>query len=283
MNAAVITAVLAQHGPLLVSILSAPWDGISAVASIGCLSRIPEATETVQEEKRRVETERAAFKRFAAEIRDLNVVDDPRSGMNGLLLTEPGRMSGDTTETVRSLYRETIMSVDHYEEEYDEPLRTNITAELGPDFETAITTDDTLSQPLLDALAERSHSVAQDRREYTARVESELQSVTDAEERLQKITDLVERIQNWEIRSRPFQDLVDAEQELQAAEGRCKSIITLRQTEYVNAPKESEIHFREYLYQRYDWTHPVVSDVLDVVKNIQMAERSVLSAVVDRF
>lgn len=272
-----------QFGPLLLSILSTPSNGFPVVVSIGCLSRIPEAVETVREEKRRTETEQAAFERFGDEIRNLNTHKDPGPDTDGFLLRKPDRPVGDTTETVRSLYRETIMSVEHYEEEYDETLRTNITAELGPDFETAVTKDDTLNQPLLDALARRSTSVAQDREKYTARVESELQSLTDAEKQLQNMAKSVGRIQDWDASSRSFEELEDAETELQAAKQGCRSLIENRQTEYVDAPEEDGLNFREYLYQQYEWNHPVIGDALDTIKNIYIAERRIVTAVFDRF
>lgn len=283
LKSAAIIVLFWKFGPLLLSILSTQWNGVSVVASIGCLSRIPEAVETVREEKHQIETERAAFERFSTEILNLNAHEALGSDTDGLLLRKPDRPVGDTTETVRSLYRETIMSVEHYEEEYDETLRTNITAELGPDFETAVMTDDTLNQPLLDALARKSTSVAQDREKYTARVESELQSLTDAQKQLQNMTKSVERIRDWDTSSQSFEELEDAENELQVAKRECKTIIESRQTEYVDAPEEDGLNFRDYLYQQYEWNHPVVGDALDTIKNIQVAERRIATAVFDRF
>jgi hypothetical protein len=63
----------------------------------------------------------------------------------------------------------------------------------------------------------------------------------------------------------------------------CKSIIESRQTEYVDAPEEDGLNFRDYLYQQYEWNHPVVGDALDTIKNIQVAERRIATAVFDRF
>ncbi len=279
---AVVTAVLIRFGPLLLSLPFVGWSGVPFVASMGILTRIPKAIETVREERSRTESERVAFERFAAEIRDLDATDDPGAGVNGTLLRDTARPAGDSTETVRTLYRETVMSVEHYEAEYDEPFRANIAAELGPDLGTAVTANDALDGPLQRALARASDSAARDRAEFESLVESELGSLTDAEDRLRNAADTVDRVRARDVGRQGFEGLEDAAWRLQTAEQECESLIADRQTEYVDAPEEDGLNFREYLYQEHDWTHPVVGDALDVIRSVREAERRLVAAVFGR-
>lgn len=275
----VLTTFLIKFGPLLLGILSTPTSGISVIASAGCLSRIPKAIEAVREERQRTEVERDAFERFAIEVRNLNAADTPALDRNEPLLRDHTPAVVDSTGTVRALYRETIMSIEHYEKEYDEPMYTNITAELGPDFETALSSNGTLNKPLQEALVRRGYSVAQARKDFFNRVNSEHQSLTDAKEQLGNVTETVEQMQSQEFGTRSPVNVENAVEELQAAERGCRSIIDSRQSEYVNTHKEDGLSFREYLYQQFEWAHPVIGDALDLVRDIRDAEERIMSIV----
>lgn len=140
---ALLVGIFIRFGPFLFSLASVPSSGVQFAASIGYLSRVPEAVEAIREERCRTETEREAFETFAAEVQELHAADDLQPnvhGVDGVAFRNSPVTKGATSESVRVLYRETVMDVDHYEEEYDEPLRTNVSAELGSDFGTALAT-----------------------------------------------------------------------------------------------------------------------------------------------
>lgn len=171
---AAVTAVFIWAGPLLVSLSAAGWNGVPFVVAFGYLTRIPDAIETAEHEQCRTKSERVAFERFAAEIRELDATDAGAT-VHGPFLHDPADTAGDSTDVVRDLYRETVMSVDHYETEYDEPLETNLMAELGPDLATAVTTTETLDPPLQQALAQASDTAALKRADFESLIDSELQ------------------------------------------------------------------------------------------------------------
>lgn len=279
---AAVAVALVRFGPLAFSPASPAWNGVPFAAGIGCLTRIPEAIETVREERRRTESERVAFERFAGEIRALEAAEDRGPPADGVLLHDPTGTAGDTTETVRELYRATVMSVDHYESEYGEPLPTNVAAEFGPDLATALTTRESLERPLQRALVRAGDTAADRRSELESRIESELQSLTAAERRLQRAADAVDRTRDRDFGCRPFEGLEDAAERLQTAERECESLIADRQTEYVDAPRADGLNFQEYLYDRHDWTHPVVGDALDLIKRVREVEGRIVATVFDR-
>ena len=66
----------------------------------------------------------------------------------------------DRLDAVRGAYRETVMSVPHFEADYDESYTENVTEEFGPELATALVTGDRFDpfcrRTLLEAVGEGS-------------------------------------------------------------------------------------------------------------------------------
>lgn len=284
LRTAIVTLLVICLGPFLLSLPSTVSGSASLVAGVGCVTRIPDAIETVREEKHRTDAERSAFERFGTAVRNLTPTDTrgPDAGVAGGRLLRDTAGTGDGMEAVRALYRETVMSLDHYDEEYAETLQANVAAELGPDCATAVMANETLDPPLQRVLARTSHEVARERAEFTVHAESELDSLTTAERRLQTAVEAIERVRDRNLSTQSLDRLGTAEEQLRAAECECASIIEDRRTEYTDAPEADGVNLREYFYRHHDWTHPVIGDALDVIRNVHAAERRLTTAVFDR-
>lgn len=280
-----LAGIVIRFGPLLLSLVSVPSGGMHFAAVIGYLTKIPEAIETVREERHRTEAELEAFEAFATEMQELDAAEGPQPDVHdvdGVVFRNTPVMVGATTESVQSLYRETVMDVDHYEEDYNEPLRTNVAAELGSDFETALATTTTLTRPLQRSLIRASYANVRDRENFVTLVESELESLTDAEARLQSAAETVDQIPDRDLADQSVTELSTRAQRLRTVEKECESLIEGRQADYVDAPEEDGLNFKEYLYTQYEWTHPVVGDALDIIRNIRKRKRRIEASVVDR-
>jgi hypothetical protein len=280
-----LAGIVIRFGPLLLSLVSVPSSGAQLAAGIGYLTRVPEAIEAVREERRRTEAELEAFEAFATEIQELDAAEDPQQAVHdgdGVVFRNSPSRVGATTESVRALYRETVMDVDHYEEDYGEPLRTNVAAELGSDFGTALATTTTLTQPLQRVLIRASYATVRDRKGFEGLVESELESLTDAKTRLRSAAETVDQIPGRDLTDQSITELNAQTQRLRTVEQECESLIESRQADYVDAPEEEGLNFREYLYTQYEWTHPVVGDALDVIRNIRETKRRIQTSVVDQ-
>lgn len=289
LQSASITAILVIVSLQATSLASVftfvPSNAPQVISGAGCLLRVPEAITTVREEQRQIEAEREAFEAFAAEIKDLNAADNPGPAtvvMNSRSLSGCSVALGDTTESVRTLYRETVMAVDHYEEEYNEPLLTNVAAELGADFRTALLTSGQLTTPLQQALSQRSYSVASEREEFNSFVQSELDSLTDAKTRLRNVTETIAEVRDRGFTHQPIDTFEASTRQLRTVEEKCELLMTDRQTEYTNALEADDLNFTEYLYQEYEWTHPVVGDTLDVIDHARDVKAQITTTVSDR-
>lgn len=103
------------------------------------LAPIETASSLVNAEHEQVAAEREAFQTFQDSVAEC----EPRRKQ---LLTQPKRVrfspsNEDTTDPHRQLqqaYRESVMSVGHYEQDYNESLRRNLSNELGADLASGL-------------------------------------------------------------------------------------------------------------------------------------------------
>ena len=284
-KAALLIGICVRFGPSLLSLISMPSSEFQVVATAGGLSRIPEAVTTAKEEYRRVKAEREAFEAFTAGVQELDTVEDLQSDasdMGGIVFHGSTATTEPTTDSIQDLYRETFMSVDHYDEEYNEPLRTNASAELGLDLEAVLATNSRLTPPLKRELIRASRTAARDRKRFQTLVKSELNSLTDARTQVQSAAETATRIHDEDLVGHSIAELEAQTQRLQTIERECKSLVEDRQAEYVSGPEGDGIHFKEYLYDQHEWTHPVVCDALDVIRSLREAKHRVESTLIEQ-
>ncbi|WP_049931143.1 DUF7260 family protein [Halosimplex carlsbadense] len=95
------------------------------------LEPLSTATEIVDREHAEVEAERRAFARFGDRVAGIETETPSASepGQRQMLVDTPS----NRTERLRSAFRESVMSVDHYEERYGESLVEHVAAELTAD------------------------------------------------------------------------------------------------------------------------------------------------------
>lgn len=120
-------------------------------------SHVRSARERVATERQRTSAERDAFAQFTDRIADLDTsATNSPVGIDQPAVAQPILRSGSQSDTqladARDAYRDTVMNVSHYTDEYDESLDEHITAELSPDVATALTTSDQFTSPLQEQL-----------------------------------------------------------------------------------------------------------------------------------
>ena len=112
-------------------------DPVSRTLREHVLAPLSTAEELVEAERTEVEAERRAFVRFADRVGGIEPVSGAPAGRTRPLTeSEPRRV-----ERVRGAFRETVMSVDHYEEVYGESLVEHAAAELSANVATGFRRD----------------------------------------------------------------------------------------------------------------------------------------------
>lgn len=265
---------------------------VLAVAALVTFMYISEARPQVREERRRIVDERDAFNEFIDRTRGLtpHKADEfsATGGTGGTVRltrfeTRAPLPPDNLRDRVCSDYRETVMSVPHYTEEYDDSLAESLREELGTDVTTALLTEERVSSPLHATIVARSQGARAARGELLDAVDAELAELDDVETRLTRIdrtrTALRSHLEDGNA-DPTFEACQDVWRTLGDLEETCGSLSsdrqeTLRDPPY--APADDQPSFHEYLYADSDGTdHPVLSAIAELTDRIRTDRRHVL-------
>jgi hypothetical protein len=176
--------IVADFSVIIITIIS----GLSVIIT---LSYVRDAREACQQEQSRVADECTAFIEFADRIKYLD-----SNSRESYLDETPVTLHRDTTRSqmtnisiqrVLSLYNSTVMSVSHYDAEYNESAAENMCKELGPDVVTALKSNQTVLASTQQALMHRSHEAASARKSLSEAIETELDALADISKQLTAI------------------------------------------------------------------------------------------------
>lgn len=164
---------------------------VSGVVTIVTLSHIRDAREACQQEQSRVIDECDAFLEFASHIERLDPCSN-ESRLDGQIVgphrsNMRDQLTNFSVQRVLKLYESTIMSVSHYDTEYNEPIGENMCKELGPDVVTALKSNQTVSASTQQTLMRRSHEAASARESLSEAIETELNALVDISKELSAI------------------------------------------------------------------------------------------------
>jgi hypothetical protein len=249
--------------------------------------RISQAKGEVASELARVRAERNAFRRFRQTIAKVTATRPQTaeiSSASGAIQTEP---QDSALDNVRDAYRETVMSVAHYEEDYGESLAGHLRAEFGEELATAVAGGDQFTPQLKQALLRQS-TANQVKREKLMRVlESESEELTAYEHRLDEI-----EANRREAVSRPtlqqtYEELDESWRTLGDLESELDDLLADRQSRLdrdlsIGPTGEGQHAFQKYVYSELESPYPVLSSGTRLYERIRSAKRDVLQALARR-
>jgi hypothetical protein len=263
------------------------------VALFGAV-RVPRARTVAARERERTGDERDAFERFRRRIAGWKPAPRPATstprGDGGGLATQ-GLASDvvgpppddDRLDAVREAYRETVMSVPHYETEYDEPLQQHIGAEFTPEVARAVTRGDRLTPQLRNALVAGAQEHVVKRDDLVEAIDDELASLTDAETRLERVEREVESVDERQLLATSYEELATTWKRLDAAEDDLAALAedrqeTLRQELSTRHGSRDRHAFHGYLYGDCDGRYPVLADVGRLLDDLRRVRSDVLDS-----
>lgn len=111
-----------------------------------------EAAEAVLDDEREcLKDEQAAFTQFRKHVAGMDVhAPTPTATTrvkSAIMEASEATTSTAKIEQVRNAYRETVMSMPHYDEDYGQSLTDDIAEEFSPELANALATADTLTPP----------------------------------------------------------------------------------------------------------------------------------------
>lgn len=261
--------------------------GVLFLALLVALSYIREAETECQREQARVASERDAFERFAARVADLEFSTVRASANPAGVAFARADPADKQLARVEDAYRETVMSVDHFEEDYGETFQEHVQAEYGEEIATAVGNGTRLTPQLQQALVSRSREASRERTELISTLEAEAESLAGAREALTDFEAELSSMDQRPLSQRSFDELSAAWRELDGIESACETVLAERQRRFedgiVVGHKLSDGHeFNAYLYEPLDVTYPVLADGAGLIERIRTAKRRVTASLTRR-
>jgi|AntDeeMetageno50_2_1112565.scaffolds.fasta_scaffold02947_3 hypothetical protein len=250
-------------------------------------THVRSAIATVETERDRIATERDAFAKFISCISSLDISsgdlspDHTQQAPTQTLVTSEPAVHGESPlARVRDAYRDTVMSVPHYDEEYGDSLPESLAEEYGPEIAAAVLTNDQLTPHLRDRLIHVSHQARQSRHALLQGLKNEHTALEAADETLTRLgTDLDDVLSARSFHTWTDEDLVATRDCLHAREQECDQLAADRQTTLQKQRIPSTHHidheFTQYLYESLPVTYPALTDIASLVETLRTAQRRV--------
>ncbi|WP_435074248.1 DUF7260 family protein [Halorubrum sp. HHNYT27] len=265
---------------------------VATVVAVGlgaflAFAYVHDAIDADRRERRRVLAERDAFEAFADRVAALDSAppESTTSGLNGSAVAvrtvdRVGPAGDVRLRRVLAAYRDTVMSVPHYRQEYDETVTESLAAELGPDTTVALASDGTLCAGSKSALVRRGRRAAEARSSLADAIGEEIDSLRAFEDDLSRVDRrrrcLIEHLDG--ISGSGADAAIDVWERLDDLERECDEIAANRQTTLSDPPMSpvgavdtgGDRGFYEYLYAPIDGPrYPVLAAVSELAERIR--------------
>lgn len=232
------------------------------------LTPVSEAQSRVERELDEVDAERRAFGRFRDRVAGIEPV--PPRPDNPARQTVAHDPDDRTVEQLRGAYRETVMSVAHYDDVFGESLDTNVAAELSAEVATGFqrggTRFTTMYKSRLTAAVDRAIA---EREAFCETLATERDSLESCQESLVELLDPLDgpRVPVWHTTD--FQDALS-----DIAHHRQEIVHRGHTLSYID---DHDLY--AYLYRDENWTYPVLTAIARLRGAVEFrTERSAIRA-----
>ncbi len=265
---------------------------------LAVVPRVSDAIDRTRAECEQLKTEQTAFRQFAKRVAALDpdehgtgtesdsirfdnctgsiTVLDPVDSVVEQASSEPVSM-----ESVRNAYRETVMSVSHYEDEYNEPFVENLRAELDPTLARSVVEGDVLTPQIQTAILNQAQQARKQRLELFEYAEIEHNALIEARRQLREMHETTTTIKE-NLYPRPVRELVQSWDRLEVVATDCETLLYERQNDIQTEGGTMSIWLaQKYFYKPFQWKHPILSDGVDMLTRIRNAKQDVAQAIYD--
>lgn len=259
------------------------WAGLSTFVLFSPQVNVRAAVAALSEEYRRVEDEQNALASFADRVGSV-AASMPVAAQANTVGTAVARSQsgGGGMSEVRCAYEETVMSVDHYEDDYGEPLAEHLASEFGENVAGAVVTSDSVSPPLKQALIAGCREGRAQRDQYLEGLSREEHHLQEAGSQFEQSSQVCAELDGDRLRRRPFDDLYERIERLDDERETVRSTLEARQHHLHEGVRfgwerqNAESVYR-YLYGDLDVTYPVLVDGTRLLTEMREVEHRLLT------
>jgi 6-pyruvoyl-tetrahydropterin synthase len=242
------------------------------IADTAVAQQTKAAETALDAERESLEDERAALSQFRKRIANIDVSRSVSSTAtakvkNAIMGGGGSTTSTDQLEQVQDAYRETVMSVPHYEDDYDHSLLEDLTEEFGPELGNAFATADFLTPPLHETLLTASQQATEARTAMLDELDHEAKRLQNARDTLEELNTTLTELNQQPVTAWATGEIIATHNRLDEFESQCNQLAANRQAELHNqriaGRKITDEGFNEYLYESLPVTYPVLADLAE--------------------
>lgn len=280
-------AVECAHPDLLSGAVVLVGLGVLTLVALAVLAHLGEAESVVERERRRTRAERDAFVAFVGRVSDVDVVESrPRGATDGGFVAGPREATdAEGLREVRRAYRETVMSMPHFDAEYGESLPEHMSAEFDREVAAAVTRGPRLTPELREALVRHGRVAAGQREAFLETLECEERSLLEARDAFEGVAEDLSTLNAQPLPDRSFDGLAATWERLGDLESECGDVLERRQRA-LDGDRPSggrdDLSFAAYVYQPLSVTHPVLAEGATLVDRVRTARSRVMRAMTAR-
>ena len=226
---------------------------------------IESAEEAIQIEQRRITAEIEAYQQFATKLATISTSAPPQPTLETQYGTVERPVNSEAS-SIQEFFEETVMSVPHYEEDYDEPFEEHISAEFTPEFALLLKESNHIAEQYTSVLESYTRSAITERKNLSKTLETEYDSVDHLGGQICELSQQFVEISHCEFNTMDFGSLEAYWRQLEIIITKLDRIAADRQ-QSINAPtrtagdSNSDISLNRYLYQDLRCEYPILNTV----------------------
>lgn len=242
--------------------------------------RLSDAMAVVNEEQKQVTVEQKAFKRFVNQIVEIDTKQNEQIHLQPKASTMKSSQSANNScQEVITIYDETVANVPHYEAVYNEPLEIHLGAELGEEIQTALTTNQSFTPQLKQAVLQAGKREWDARKQLLQDLNTERDQLTEADISIHEVRQELKGIRQLLHRNPSFDELHPVYEALYEYETRINRWIEERQhhiqTTSRKHPRAESYAFHEYLYRDFSTRYPLLSEYTSLMTEVSELNRQI--------
>lgn len=282
LNGVVVAALAVSLGYLT---MNAPFD--KSVSTVGVtmtgLMYIPKALSIVSEEHDRARAERDAFEAFKRRLSDIepclrHSTTQSAHSLGSELASAP-HSPGAQLQRVQQAYRETVMAVAHYEEDYGQSLAADLREEFTDEIAIAVTTGEQFTPHLKTAVQQHATNAQTERTQLLQDIEDEQTGLEQAKQTMGPITDALQAFDESLLVNQSFPALQDQYERFCEYEEQCTAVVEQRQQHHHETPRQwpnGEVgDLQWYLYADLPVQYPVLADGATLINQLEAAQQTI--------
>lgn len=239
------------------------------------MDKISSAYEALTIEHRRVQEEIEAFEKFYKLVEDVSPDQNYKNELDKICIVEDTTQNG--IEKIRIMYEGTVMSVSHYDDEYDDTYSSSIIEEFGHDIAVALIKSREFDQVHKSTLLNGIKSSIHERRELKTAVESEQESIKSARDRIKDIANTLENIRKRRSYVSGDQNVDDHTNKIEDLYTQCDRTASIRFEDIQQIGESMQLDADDedlysYLYQDASFKYPILATIGEIGMKIERAQ-----------